>query len=154
MNTLITREEAIHIAFSPDEMIHTQAITDADIVEAEERFLRPIMGNSLINAIADGNYTSLRDDYVAPALAQWSRYVAQPLHRARTIEEGDNSHNNTLANNDHLRLLLRTLHRKASTLSRRLSTHLNAHSDEYPEYNPNNNILNHCSIHGDIIQIL
>lgn len=154
MNTLITCDEVARLAFSPDELINTNIVTEADILEAEERYLRPTMGEELIAAIYAGNYLDLRNDYVAPALAQWARYVAQPLAEQRSAVCTNTSHYATYAKNEHLKLLLRTLRRKASTLSRRLGNYLDSHSDEYPEYNPDNNHLNHCSINGDIIQIL
>lgn len=102
-------------------------------------------------------YTALRDDYVAPTVAAWTRYMVQPLlgHRCEACLANSQSdiYASTTAGNNRLDSIMQTLRSKARTLSRRLSDHLNAHSDEYPEYNPNANPLNRCSIDGDIIQI-
>lgn len=139
------------MAFSREELVHRDVITELDIAEAESRYIRPILGEALAEAIASGSYEELRANYVAPALAAWCRYVVEPLlvSRCRELHYDDVSS----AENEHLRGVVRSLRRKASTLSRRLSDHLNTHGDEYAEYNPKANSLNHCSIYGDIIQV-
>lgn len=139
------------MAFSREELVHRDVITELDIAEAESRYIRPILGEALAEAIASGSYEELRANYVAPALAAWCRYVIEPLlvSRCRELHHDDVSS----AENEHLRGVVRSLRRKASTLSRRLSDHLNTHGDEYAEYNPKANSLNHCSIYGDIIQV-
>ena len=161
------------MAFSREELVHRDVITELDIAEAESRYIRPILGEALAEAIASGSYEELRANYVAPALAAWCRYVIEPLlvSRCRELHHDDvssaeNEHlrgvvrylisrNKTLsaAYNQEQKSVLRGLRRKASTLSRRLSDHLNTHGDEYAEYNPKANSLNHCSIYGDIIQV-
>lgn len=139
------------MAFSREELVHRDVITELDIAEAESRYIRPILGEALAEAIASGGYEELRANYVAPALAAWCRYVVEPLlvSRCRELHHDDVSS----AENEHLRGVVCSLRRKASTLSRRLSDHLNTHGDEYAEYNPKANSLNHCSIYGDIIQV-
>lgn len=151
MNTLTTIAEVHALAFSREELISKEVITSSDILEAETRFICPILGAELCQAIASGQYSSLRSDYVLPAVAAWCRYIVEPLLDRRCSD----SCRKTLsqAQYDHQKSLLRGLRRKASTLSRRLSEHLNSSRGDYAEYNPENNPLNHCFIYGDIIQI-
>lgn len=151
MKTLTTITELQALAFSPEELINKEVITMSDIHEAETRYVRPILGDALYDAIIGGGYTSLRSDYVVPAVAAWCRYIVEPLLATRISKSYPESL--STAENDRLRVVLGSLRRKASTLSRRLSDHLNAQSDDYAEYNPQNNPLNHCFIYGDIIQI-
>lgn len=151
MKTLTTIAELQALAFSPEELINKEVITMSDIHEAETRYVRPILGDALYDAIIGGGYTSLRSDYVVPAVAAWCRYIVEPLLATRISKSYSESL--STAENDRLRVVLGSLRRKASTLSRRLSDHLNAQSDDYAEYNPQNNPLNHCFIYGDIIQI-
>ena len=153
MKTLIDCMEVTQLAFSADELINTEVVTLTDILEAEERFLRPVLGDELITALHNGSYPTLLSEYVAPALAQWTRYVSHPLFEIRSSTHDKSRHQNTYAQSKHNELMIRTLHRKAVTLSRRLSHHLNSHSDEYPEYAPEHNQLNRCSIDGYIIQV-
>lgn len=156
MKTLITSSDVLRMAFSANELLAPTIITEADIVEAEYRYVRPILGEALWQLL-DSQYTALRDDYVAPVVAAWTRYMVQPLlgHRCEACLANSQSdiYASTTAGNNRLDSIMQTLRSKARTLSRRLSDHLNAHGDEYPEYNPNANPLNRCSIDGDIIQI-
>ena len=151
MNTLTTIAEVHDLAFSREELISKEVITVSDILEAETRYVVPILGASLCKALAAGEYATLRSDYVLPAVAAWCRYIVEPLLNRRCSI----SRNRTLsaAYNQEQKSVLRGLRRKASTLSRRLSDHLNASAESYAEYNPKNNPVNHCSIYGDIIQI-
>jgi hypothetical protein len=151
MNLMITPQEVVDLAFSREELVHRDVVTLLDIAEAESRYIRPILGQELAEAIALGGYEELRKEYVLPALAAWCRYILEPLltSRCRELHHDEASS----AENEHLRGILRSLRRKASTLSRRLSDYLNTHGDDYVEYNPKTNPLNHCSIYGDIIQV-
>ena len=61
----------------------------------------------------------------------------------------DNSH----ADNDAQEFVLVHLRHNAACFSRRLTDYLNAHCDEFEEYNPVDNPLNHCMLYGGIVQI-
>lgn len=149
MKTIITATQVVKLAFGGDELVHSALITECDIAEAEERYIRPIVGSQLYDALVQGKYPDLMTDYVAPALAAWCRYVVEPLI-ARRCSLCDSK----VATDDEYRAtVLDHLASRASTLSRRLSRHLNAHSSEYEEYNPKSNPLNRCTIYGNIIQI-
>lgn len=157
MDTIITPQQVIDLAFSANELLASSIITEADIVEAEYCYVRPIIGDELCQMLIDGNYMELASRYVAPAIAAWTRYMVQPLLEQRCsaclTDDNHSIYDSTTAGNNRQRALLRTLRRKASVLSRRLSDYLNENRDMYPEYVPANNPLNRCSINGDIIQI-
>ena len=42
---------------------------------------------------------------------------------------------------------------KEDCLTRALAEHLNTQASDYPEYNPDTNPLNRCSIDGNIVQV-
>ncbi len=48
--------------------------------------------------------------------------------------------------------VMRALRRRASELLRRLSEELERSAAAYPEYDSRDNILNRCTIYGDIVQ--
>lgn len=152
MTTLITPYDVIIHAYSDNELQTPAAILHSDIAEAESRHIAPILGKSLISRLYEGGYTTLLEEYVAPALAAWTRYALEYVAHLRCT--GCHNDNSSSANNERQQTTLRALRQKARTLSRRLSDHLNDHSDDYAEYDPNNNPLNRCFIDGDIIQIL
>lgn len=150
MNTLITAQRAYALAFSSEEPYGASAITEVDIAEAESRYLLPIIGEELYNALA--SYSRLKTEYVEPMVAAWVRYIVEPHLATRCCScyaEG----RITEAVNDHTERVMRALREKARALTRRLSDHLNAHSADYAEYNPQTNPLNRCFIHGNIVQV-
>ena len=150
MNTLLTAERAYSLAFSSEEPYGASAITEVDIAEAESRYLLPIIGEELYNALDSHN--RLKTEYVEPMVAAWVRYIIEPHLATRCCScyaEG----RITEAVNDHTERVMRALREKARALTRRLSDHLNAHSADYAEYNPKTNPLNRCFIHGNIVQV-
>ena len=150
MKRLITAERVMRLAFSAREELSPEIITEADIVEAESRFLLPILG-ALYEPLSEGSYAELMAEYVAPVVAIYTRYVAEAHLAERCAPCRDKSV--SVADNTRLNLRLDALRRKAATLARRLSDHLNAHADDYAEYDPQQNILNRCSTDGGIVQI-
>lgn len=151
MDTLITTEDVISLAFSSVENYRADIINKADIVAAEQRFLLPIIGAALYERLLRGDYALLRTEYVAPQVAAWTRYIVEPLMPTRCFE----CHNEEVDNAEIVarNMALRNLRSVAHTLSCRLSDHLDAAPAEYPEYNPENNILKRCSIDGGIVQV-
>ena len=150
MKTLITAERAYALAFSTEESYSASAITESDIAEAESRYLIPIVGEELYNAMA--KYSTLKSEYVEPMVAAWVRYIVEPhlaMRCCTCYAEG----RVTEAVNDHTERVMRALREKAVALTRRLSDHLNSHSVDYVEYTPKTNPLNRCFIYGNIVQI-
>ena len=146
MKTLITPESVFRLAFSADELLAPSVVMPSDIVAVEERHIRPVVGEALYGALAEGRYADLMEEYVAPAIAAWVRYAIQPLlgHRCSSclVSEG----------NVRMAALQHNLRHTAQSLSRRLGDYLNSHSTDFAEYDPDKNPLNRCSINGDIVQ--
>jgi hypothetical protein len=145
MTTILTPQEIVHLVFTTGENYNNSMITESDIAIAESCYLLPIVGQMLYEKLSTGGYSELVDDYVAPMLGAWVRYIIEPRldercglgHSAKGVD----------------REKLKHLRCVASKLSHRLSDFLNVNSDDYPEYNPCDNPLNHCSIDGNIVQI-
>ncbi len=151
MKTLITPEEVMRLAFSTDEVYNIAVITDLDIATTEERYLCPIVGHELYDKLLAGNYPSLRDDYIAPQVAAWTRYIVEPLLASRC--DVCMATSSSSADNEATTERCRSLRLRARTLSRALAEHLNTRATDYPEYNPDKNPLNRCSIDGNIVQV-
>jgi hypothetical protein len=151
MSTLVTPQQVIDLAFVPEGVMTATKITAMDITIAESRYLIPILGQELYDTLLANRYTELRDNYVTPMVAAWTRYIAEPLMAERLGAGYDNDYNQ--ADNDARYAILVRLRHNASALSRRLSDYLNSHSAEFAEYDPANNPLNHCTIDGGIVQI-
>lgn len=156
MNTLISTEEAIKAGFAEAEYMPPEAIAESDIAAAERRYLLPVIGRTLYERLAEGEYPSLKEDYVTPALAACVRVMMQPLLTARcgtcgvVVPAGENMQS---VDEEHRAELMKALRRRARELMARLSEHLEAHAADYAEYDTEKNILNRCTIYGDIIAI-
>ncbi len=106
-------------------------VTIFDIATAEERYLIPVIGAKLVEAVRAGNYPILLSDYIAPALALYTREVANTPTAPRSAEG----------------------QRRARAMMLRLSNLLDEKSGEYPEYSPECNTLKRCRIDGGHIQV-
>ncbi|MBR2429026.1 MAG: hypothetical protein IKB15_03500 [Alistipes sp.] len=151
MKRVINPKDVLRLAYSSEELLPSTIILDSDIVEAECRYIEPLVGETMMEALRDGEYGELVDEYIAPALALWTRYLVEQVAYYRCTSCHSKSPSTAMI--EQLRLTIRALRRKASTLTRRLTNHLNTHGDDYPEYIAFNNPQNHCFIYGDIVQI-
>lgn len=147
MDTLIKSDDILSLAYTADGRVTNLKITKVDIAAAEGQFLLPIIGEELYKSLMQGNYPTLLQEYVAPQVAAWTRYIVEPIMVERCGYES------SAAYNEVRKVIYRRLRGIARSLSRQLSNYLNAHCDEFPEYNPVDNPLNHCSIDGDVVQI-
>lgn len=156
MKTLITSAQVVASAFSQAEYMPDGAITDADIAAAQRRRLVPVTGRALCEKLAGGAYPELISEYVVPALAACVRVAVQPLLAVRCGACGivTPAGEGMEAADEYLRSeLMRALRRRARELMSLLSEHLRTHREAYPEYDPEHDILNRCTIYGDIVQI-
>ena len=88
MNMLITPEEVIRLSFRESEYLRSTTVLEADIVAATDRFITPIIGQTMVEQLSLGDYRELMSDYIAPALAASVRLLIQPLLNIRTEEAG------------------------------------------------------------------
>lgn len=154
--TLTDASAVIELAFAEAEYMPASAVSPAEIAVAEERYIVPVLGRALYEKMLAGDYASLRDEYVAPAAAFFTRLGMQPATDIRSGRFGTvvpRSDYNQPAERELLMDLRRSLLGKGRTLQRRLSDHLDRHAADYPEYSPEENILNRCSTDGGIVQI-
>ncbi|MBQ7310587.1 MAG: hypothetical protein IJW88_03570 [Alistipes sp.] len=154
MKRLITPEQVVSLAFSDAEYISVATISDSDIDAATNRYILPIVGQSLVDALLEQNYSALLEQYVAPALAFAVRHSIQPTLNLRTADSGllaPRTDNYTTPSQRAVITYRSSIKNRMRELLCRLSDHLN--SAEYEEYNPKQNILNRCSIDGGFVQI-
>ncbi len=162
MKTLITPADVIALAFAEGEYLPPDSVTAADIAAAEHRYMEPIAGRALMDALAEGSYAELMADYVAPALAMSVRTAIQRAINVRTGAHGLSVAGQgaayTVARTaaDELQVSLRA---RARALRRRLSDHLalaaagGVEGVAYPEYDPAADAMQKCSIDGGFVQI-
>ncbi len=153
MKTLISPVRVVELAF-PDGAIPPSSITEADIAAAEERWIVPVIGRELHGALLDGDYPALRDDYLAAPAALYTRAALQPRLDVRTGRCGTaapRTDSGQPAGAEALGRLRRQLLRQARTLLGRASDYLRAHAEEFPQYDPQNDILARRTLAGGIL---
>lgn len=155
MKNLITNEEVISLAFGDGEYIPPEIVLDSDIASATFRYIIPVVGAELYQAMLDGNHLTLLEDFVAPALAFAVRTMIQPALNIRTwrlSEQASRSLRADTSTKAAIQALQKSLRERRQTLLKRLSDHLKNHASEYPAYDPSNDAMQKCSIDGGIVQ--
>lgn len=157
MKNLITNEQVITLAFGDGEYLSPEVILDSDIASAEARHILPVVGEKLYQALLDGSYPTLQEDFVAPALAMAVRVAVQPSLNVRTSQTGlhiSSSLRGDGATKTAMLTLQRSLRQRRQALLRRLSNHLASHAVEYAEYSPDDDAMQRCSIDGGYVQTI
>lgn len=156
MKNLITNEQVISLAFGDGEYLSPEVILDSDIALAEDRYIVPVVGAELHQALLDGSYPTLLDDFVAPALAMAVRTVVQPALNVRTGQAGLQISSSLRADSSTktaMQSLQKSLRLRRRALLRRLSNHLKNHASEFAEYDPKSDAMQKCSINGGYVQV-
>ena len=143
------------MAFGDGEYLSPEVILVSDITAAEHRYILPLVGAELYQALLEGSYPTLLNDFVAPALAMAVRTTIQPSLNVRTGSAGlyiPASTRGDNASRSATQSLHKSLRMRRQTLLRRLSSHLAAHTSEFKEYDPKSDIMQKCTINGGFVQ--
>lgn len=154
MENLISPEEVASMAFAPLDHITTDDINPLTIACAQERFIVPILGEAMIEALLRGDYADLADKWVCPALALYTRALMMPALALRTSAAGVVKSGNQYldaATENELRSLRRSTLAQATTLLRKAVARIESAPDHYPEYDPRMNIWRRCRIDGGVV---
>lgn len=156
MNTLITPTQVVRLAFSPDESLPPEAVTDADIAAAAQRYLIPVIGSPLYERLMTEVDRSFIDHYVAAPLALFTRLLIQPRLDIRTGRCGTTApkyDGTTPAAEEARRMQRQALLTQARALLRRAVDRIELYPETFPEYDPKQNALKRCSLDGKLVQI-
>lgn len=155
MNTLISPETVLRLAFAPDDCLPPDRIAAADIAAAEARYLVPVLGAALHERLLSESDRSFVDHYLAAPLALFTRVLIQPrldLRAGRsgtTLPKPDDASPATAEARRAMRSALLT---EARALLRRAVARIEAYPRSFPEYDPSRNVLNRCSLDGKLVQ--
>lgn len=155
MKTLITPAQVVALAFADGEFIAPEAISEADIAAAEQRYIVPVIGRRLHTRLTEQTYAAFTEEYLAASVALFTRAMIQPLLDIRTGQCGTIAPRSAAyepAGEASLHRLQQVLRIKARTLLRRAAAHLSENAAQFPEYDDEVNILKRCTIDGNLIQ--
>lgn len=156
MRVVITPEQVVALAFGECNYLSADVVSVADIAAAQSRYIVPIVGEELLEMILEGDYGELADEYVAPALAYATRLIVQPAINLRMGDSGLVAPRGDAMQSpgeSAVEALMGSLKIRTRQLLKRLSAFLNQNIDTFPEYKPECNVLNRCSIDGGFVQI-
>lgn len=156
MKTLISPTEALRRAFRSDESLAADMLIEADVVIAEQRYLRPVLGAALHDRLLRGDDAAFVQDFLADAVARFSRIVAHTRHTGYTSRVGLLAPNATqakAADAATVRKLCRELRREGKTLLRRAVDYIETHASDFPEYEADQSLFHTCSTDGGFVQI-
>ena len=153
---IISPAEVVAYAFSDGDYLAPDSITAMDIDMAIERWVEPVVGEPLLQAVAQGRYGEMRERYLLPAVATATRLMVQPRLNASTsqlglvtVAGGNRKSADEALRREHTRAV-RVLARTALSA---LSDYLELHASQFREYDASHNILNRCSCDGGFVQI-
>ncbi len=150
MELIITPAQVAETAFLAPDFISPEAVPEATILAAQQKFVRPVLGAALCDALCRGQYPSLLADYIALPLALYTKMLMLPSLAVQAGAAGVvEAHGANLARAGEARLnaAIRRLRGDAAALMRRAVEHIESSPDTYPEYEPRDR----CSIDGGIV---
>lgn len=154
--SIITPQQVVEIAFSDGGYLSPDVVAQVDIEAAAERWVKPVVGEALLEAVAAGRYEELREEYLKPVLALYTRLLVQPRLNVATSQLGltvSAGATCKAAEASHRSELMQALKARARTALRALSHYLDDHTELLAEYEPKRNVLNRCSCDGGFVQI-
>ncbi len=155
MQILTTPIQVVNLAFGAAERLPVEAVAVADIAAAESRYIRPAIGRRLHEALLAGGHPTFVAEFLAPAVALFTRLMIQPRLAVKTGAAGSIAPKSGWmepADDKAMRRLVRSLHAEARTLLFRAVEELDHNSAAYPEYDPEEGIFKRCTIHGELVQ--
>lgn len=136
MEHLITSDEVISYVFIGEEKVKSAHIKASMIDVAEKRFIIPLLGQDMFDAILGGSYTDILA-LLKPCLAFFVRYVVLPDLSISVTNMGM-MHNSTdyssSITNEDKRVLRQSALDNGQSLLNSIIHYLNDNHDSYPEF--------------------
>ena len=121
-----------------------------NIYNSQEIYIQPILGTDLYRKINSdiaigitGDYKTLLDDYVIPALEQYAVAESLLYLRYKLLNKGvqeQNSDNSVPVDSADVKYITQEIKNRAKFYSQRLTDYLVANTAKYPEYLANDNL--------------
>ena len=156
MNNIISTSQVIELAFTDGGYIPPEVVSEADIRAATERWVKPVVGRELLQRVAEGSYVQLKNDYIAPVIALYTRLLVQPKLNVMSSFGGltsAHSSSRKASDSSSRKELQGAVKRDAQSLLRALSDYLNENEERFAEYKKGENVLNRCCTDGGFVQI-
>lgn len=152
MELIITPQEVVETAFEGEYGVTAERIGESVIASAQQKFIKPVLGD-LYGKIEGDSYPELKQ-LVKAALAQYVKLLMIPKLAVSMgnggITQIKGAHFSS-AGEDSIKALKESIKAEACALMREAVVHIEQNRDDYPEYDPSDNILHKVSICSGII---
>ncbi len=157
MQPLISSEEVLSLAFSRQEYLPYDLPSPQQILSAQERYIRPVVGEALYKALGEGAYPELLANFVAPVIAYGVRSLLLGQLRLKIATGGlmePSGEGWKAISAESLRAAQQALRSQFEPLRSRLDRELKYLSEQglLPEYEPTLNVRERCRIYGGFVQ--
>lgn len=142
------------MAFRAPDFITADAVSESTILAAQQKFIRPVLGELLYGKLCAGEYPEFLSEYILPPLALYVKLLMLPSLSVQAGAAGVveiNSRNLAKAGDTKLRYAVRRLRSDASALVKRAVGHIESDPAGFPEYDACKNIRNRRSIEGHVV---
>ncbi len=78
MELLVTPAQVAQMAFRAPDFISPDAVPEATILAAQQKFVRPVLGDGLLDTLCGGAYPEFLADFVQPPLALYVKMLMLP----------------------------------------------------------------------------
>lgn len=148
----MTPQEVAEAAFEGSFGISAERIGEAPIISAQHKFIKPALGK-LYQAIEKGKYPELKPMLKA-ALSQYVKLLLIPQLAVSMGNTGITEIKSpyfSSVNTQRISAIRNTTRAEACAMMRNLTEYIETNRELYPEYHPEDNILNKISICAGII---
>jgi hypothetical protein len=125
--------QLINLAIIDSQVLHIQMALGSDLYKK----LETLISGGTISNNSNVNYKTLLDDYVVPAVLQWTLFECIPYIRYKIMNKsvaGQSSDNSTPIELEELKYIQAQFSNKAEFYTQRLADYLLAHMTLFPEY--------------------
>lgn len=150
---MITADEVVALAFGGDAHLDRAKISDATILAAQTKFVRPVLGG-VCDKLTSAPYANFIKEWVKLPLALYVKWLLLPELLVEIGASGvvvRSCEDYVGASPEELRLLMQRLRSEADALMDRAVEELDKNPTLYKEYDPHDNVRNRTRIIGGVI---
>lgn len=158
MKTLISATEVATIALGTTHTLSPEEIPQHAIAVAERRYLRPVLGRALHEALLAEERSEplavLTTDYLKAPLALYTLSSLLPSIAAKVGSAGVvrlRGENFEVADKNSIRALGRHLRREAKELMAAAVEYIEDNAELFPQFDPQKNVLRRVSLAGGVV---
>lgn len=150
---LITPQEAVGLAFSSTEFLREDLVSEMTIAVAQRKYLKPVLG-AVYEELLAGKHILFGESYIKPALALYIRSLVIDDLGAAVGNLGLMQYKTDTAKSADAELQTRSrlkARRDGDAMMLMAVEYMESKPEEFPAYDPRENIFNRLKIAGGMV---